>query len=130
MATPKQIYLIDGTAYIYRAYHAIRSLTNSKGFPTNAIFGFANMVIKVLREHQPDFAAIVLDAPGPTFRHEIYPEYKANRPPMPEELAVQLPRIDELIAAFRLPALRVPGVEADDIIATLTRRRLRRHAWS
>ena len=111
--------MIDGSSYIYRAYHGIRSLSTRSGFPTNAIFGFANMVLKVLRDHKPTYAAMVLDAPGPTFRHEIYPQYKANRPPMPEDLVVQMPRIDDLIAAFRVPAIRIPGMEADDIIATL-----------
>jgi len=115
----KTLFLIDGSSYIYRAYHGIRSLSTRSGFPTNAIFGFANMVLKVLRDHKPTYAAMVLDAPGPTFRHEIYPQYKANRPPMPEDLVVQMPRIDDLIAAFRVPAIRIPGMEADDIIATL-----------
>jgi DNA polymerase-1 len=115
----KTLFLIDGSSYIYRAYHGIRSLSTRSGFPTNAIFGFANMVLKVLRDHKPTYAAMVLDAPGPTFRHEIYPQYKANRPPMPEDLVIQMPRIDDLIAAFRVPAIRIPGMEADDIIATL-----------
>ena len=115
----KTLFLIDGSSYIYRAYHGIRSLSTRSGFPTNAIFGFANMVLKVLRDHKPTYAAMVLDAPGPTFRHEMYPEYKANRPPMPEDLVVQMPRIDDVIAAFKLPAVRIQGVEADDIIATL-----------
>jgi len=115
----KTLFLIDGSSYIYRAYHAIRSLSTRSGFPTNAIFGTANMLLKVLRDHNPTYAAMVLDAPGPTFRHDIYPDYKANRPPMPEDLVVQMPRIDELIDAFRLPTIRIPGVEADDIIATL-----------
>ncbi|MDF1526769.1 MAG: DNA polymerase I [bacterium] len=118
----KTLFLIDGSSYIYRAYHAIRSLSTRSGFPTNAIFGFANMVLKVLRDHKPTYAAMVLDAPGPTFRHEMYPEYKANRPPMPEDLVVQMPRIDDVIAAFKLPAIRIQGVEADDIIATLARK--------
>ncbi len=118
----KTLFLIDGSSYIYRAYHAIRSLSTRAGVPTNAIFGFANMLLKVLRDHNPTYVAMVLDAPGPTFRHEIYPEYKANRPPMPEDLVVQLPRIDDVIAAFNVSAIRIPGVEADDIIATLARR--------
>ncbi len=118
----KTLFLIDGSSYIYRAYHGIRSLSTRSGFPTNAIFGFANMVLKVLRDHNPTYAAMVLDAPGPTFRHEMYPEYKANRPPMPEDLVVQMPRIDDVIAAFKLPAIRIQGVEADDIIATLARK--------
>ena len=118
----RTLFLIDGSSYIYRAYHGIRSLSTRSGFPTNAIFGFANMVLKVLRDHKPTYAAMVLDAPGPTFRHEMYPEYKANRPPMPEDLVVQMPRIDDVIAAFKLPAIRIQGVEADDIIATLARK--------
>ncbi len=118
----KTLFLIDGSSYIYRAYHAIRGLSTRSGFPTNAIFGFANMLLKVLREHRPSFAAMVLDAPGPTFRHEAYPAYKATRPPMPEDLVVQIPRIDEVIEAFRFPTLRLSGYEADDIIATLVRR--------
>lgn len=116
------LYLIDGSSYIYRAYHAIRGLSTRDGFPTNAVFGFANMLLKILRDHQPAYIAIVLDSKGPTFRHERYPQYKANRPPMPEDLRVQLPRIEELIDAFNIPALRKEGVEADDIIATLVKR--------
>jgi len=115
----KTLFLIDGSSYIYRAYHAIRSLTTRSGFPTNAVFGFANMLLKVLRDHDPTYAVTVLDSPEPTFRHEMYPGYKANRPPMPEDLAIQLPRIDDLISAFRLPSIRIQGLEADDIIATL-----------
>ena len=115
----RTLFLIDGSSYIYRAYHAIRSLSTRSGFPTNAIFGFANMVLKVLRDHEPTYAAMVFDAPGPTFRHELYSEYKANRPPMPEDLVLQMPRIDDLVAAFNVPSIRITGVEADDIIATL-----------
>ncbi len=116
------LFLIDGSSYVYRAYHAIRSLSTRSGFPTNAIYGFSTMVLKVLRDHQPTYAAMVMDAPGPTFRHEAYPEYKANRPPMPEDLVVQMPRIDEVTTAFNLPTLRLQGMEADDIIATLARK--------
>ncbi|NOY87358.1 MAG: DNA polymerase I [Deltaproteobacteria bacterium] len=116
------LYLIDGSSYIYRAYHAIRGLSTRDGFPTNAVFGFANMLLKILRDHQPTYVAIVLDSKGPTFRHERYPQYKANRPPMPEDLRVQLPRIEELIDAFNIPALQKEGFEADDIIATLVKR--------
>ena len=116
------LFLIDGSSYVYRAYHAIRSLSTRSGFPTNAIYGFSTMVLKILRDHQPTYAAMVMDAPGPTFRHEAYPEYKANRPPMPEDLVVQMPRIDEVTTAFNLPTLRLQGMEADDIIATLARK--------
>jgi DNA polymerase-1 len=116
------LFLIDGSSYIYRAYHAIRGLTTRDGFPTNAVYGFANMLLKVIRDHEPDHLAMVFDAPGPTFRHDQYPEYKATRPPMPDDLKQQLPRIDQVVEAFNIPVLRQPGVEADDIIATLAKR--------
>ncbi len=119
---PQRLYLIDGSSYIYRAYFAIRHLSNSKGLATNAIFGFTNMLLKVVREHAPDHLAVIFDAKEPTFRKEIYPEYKANRAAMPEDLVPQIPLIKELVRAFNMPALEVPGFEADDIIATLARR--------
>ena len=119
---PQRLYLIDGSSYIYRAYFAIRHLSNSKGLATNAIFGFTNMLLKVVREHNPDHLAVIFDSKGPTFRKEIYPAYKANRAAMPEDLVPQIPLIKELVRAFNMPALEVPGFEADDIIATLARR--------
>ena len=122
MATAPQIYLIDGTAYVYRAYHAIRSLSNSQGFPTNAIFGFTRMLMKLIEERQPQFVGMFFDAKGPTFRHTRYPQYKANRPPMPEEMAAQIPHIKEVTAAFRIPVLEMDGFEADDLIGTVARR--------
>ncbi len=114
--------LIDISSYIYRAYHAIRGLTNSKGFPTNAAFGVTNMLLKVLRERQPQYLALVFDAKGPTFRHKEYTEYKAHRPPMPDELAMQLPYIQQIIQGLNLPALVQEGYEADDLICTLVHR--------
>jgi DNA polymerase-1 len=114
--------LIDISSYIYRAFHAIRGLTNSKGFPTNAAFGVTNMLLKVLRERQPRYLALAFDAKGPTFRHKEYAEYKAHRPPMPDDLAMQLPYIHQIIAGLNLPALIKEGFEADDIICTLVRR--------
>jgi len=114
------IYLIDGSSYIYRAYHTTGTLSNSKGFPTGAIFGFTNMLVKTLKDKQPKRIAVVFDSKGPTFRHEKYPDYKANRPPMPEDLRVQIPRIHEMVEAFRLPLVSIDGFEADDIIATIT----------
>ena len=122
MASAKQIYLIDGTAYIYRAYHAIRSLSNSKGLPTNAIFGFTRMLMKLIEERQPRFVGMFFDAQGPTFRHERYPAYKANRPPMPDDMAAQIPHIKAVTAAFRIPVLELEGFEADDLIGTVARR--------
>jgi len=116
----EEIYLVDGSAYIYRAYHATGGLSNSKGFPTGAAFGFTNMIVKTLKDRSPKRIAVVFDAKGPTFRHERYPEYKANRPSMPEDLRLQIPKIHEIVDAYRLPSLAVEGFEADDIIAAIT----------
>lgn len=116
------IYLIDGTAYIYRAYHAIRNLSTRQGFPTNAIFGFTQMLLKLINDKAPQYAAMVFDSKEPTFRHEIYTEYKANRPPMAEDMAIQIPPIKEIVNAFQIPVLELPGFEADDIIGTLAQK--------
>ena len=121
MTEEKTIYLIDGTAYIHRAYHAIRGLANSKGLPTNAIFGFTRMLMKLMEDRQPEYVGMFFDAKGPTFRHEMYANYKANRPPMPEDMAVQIPYIKEVTAAFNLPIIEMQGYEADDLIGTLAR---------
>jgi len=93
MTEEKTIYLIDGTAYIHRAYHAIRGLTNSKGLPTNAVFGFTRMLIKLMDDRNPEYVGMFFDARGPTFRHDMYADYKAYRPPMPDDMAVQIPYI-------------------------------------
>lgn len=116
---PQRLFLIDGSSYIYRAYYAIRHLSNSQGMATNAIYGFTNMLLKVMREQQPDQLAVIFDSKGPTFRKEIYPEYKANRSAMPEDLVPQIPYIKRVVEAFNLPGIEKPGYEADDIIATL-----------
>ncbi|MCL5062599.1 MAG: hypothetical protein M1443_05245 [Nitrospirae bacterium] len=116
------LYLIDGNSYFYRAYHAIRGLTNSKGFPTNAIYGFTNMILKIIREKKPDAVAIAFDSPVPTERHRIYEEYKAQRPETPDDLVVQIPHIKEIIKAFNMPAFEMPGYEADDIICTIAKK--------
>lgn len=115
------IYLVDGSSYIHRAYHAIRDLTNSKGFPTNAIYGVLRMLIKLLKEKTPRYVSVVFDSKGPNFRHQIFPEYKANRPPLPESLVVQIPIIKELVAALGLHSLEMEGYEADDLIGSLAR---------
>ena len=115
------IYLIDGTAYIYRAYHAIRNLSNSKGLPTNAVFGFARMLIKFMAERLPRYAVMFFDAKGPTFRHQIYDDYKANRPPMLEDMAVQIPYIKKVTTGFNIPIIEMQGFEADDLIGTVSR---------
>jgi DNA polymerase I len=119
MSDDKTVYLIDGSAYIYRAYHAIRNLSSSKGLPTNAVFGFSRMLINLMETKTPEYLAVCFDVKGPTFRHEIYPDYKANRPPMPEDLIEQIPWIKKVVAAFRIPVVEVQGYEADDLIGTL-----------
>ncbi|MBW2594313.1 MAG: DNA polymerase I, partial [Deltaproteobacteria bacterium] len=115
----KTIYLIDGTAYIHRAYHAIRNLTNSNGLPTNAVYGFTRMLIKLLEDRNPQYIVILFDTKGPTFRHKMFDKYKANRPPMPEDMALQIPYIKEITSAFNLSQIEMPGFEADDLIGTL-----------
>jgi DNA polymerase-1 len=117
-----KLFLIDGSSYIYRAFFALPPLSNSKGFPTNATLGFTNMLLKVLREKKPDYLAVVFDAPGPTFRHEVFGNYKANRPPMPENLRPQVPHIKEVVKALRLPLLEEEGYEADDLIGAITKK--------
>ncbi len=119
---PQRIYLVDGTGFIFRAYFAIRGLTDSKGRPTNAVFGVARLLLRLLREHEPSHIAVVFDAPGKTFRSDLYPEYKATRPPVPEDLIAQIPLIDRLVEALGMPTLRISGVEADDVMGTLCRR--------
>ncbi len=117
----KILYLIDGSSYIYRAYHAVRHLSTTKGLPTNATFGFSNMLLKLLADRNPERMAMAFDAKGPTFRHEIYEAYKANRPPMPEDLAVQIPYIKQVVEGMNITSLELAGYEADDIIGTLAR---------
>jgi len=111
--------LIDGSSYLYRAFHALPPLTNSQGEPTGALHGVLTMIQKLIREELPQHVAVVFDAPGKTFRDELYAEYKANRPPMPDELRSQVEPILEAVKAMGLPLLRVEGVEADDVIGTL-----------
>lgn len=116
------LFLIDGNNYVFRAFYAIPSLTNSKGFPTNAIYGFATMLIRIIKEWKPDYIAVAFDVKGPTFRHEAYELYKATRRAMPETLIPQIPYIKDMIRGFSIPVLEKPGIEADDIIGTLARR--------
>jgi DNA polymerase-1 len=116
------LYLIDATATIHRAYHAIRGLSTSTGLPTNAVFGFTRMLIKLLHDWSPEYIALCFDSKEKTFRHEMYSDYKANRPPMPEDMRVQLPYIREIVEGFRLPVIELPGFEADDLIGTLAAR--------
>lgn len=118
----EEIYLIDGSAYIYRAYHAIAPLSNSKGMPTHAVLGFINMVKRLIREKNPKYLVIAFDSRGPVFRHQLYDKYKANRPPMPEDLSVQIPFIKRFVAASNVLMLEEQDVEADDIIASVSKR--------
>ncbi|AMP88268.1 DNA polymerase I [Legionella pneumophila] len=113
--------LIDGSSYFFRAFHALPPLTNSKGQPTGAIYGVANMIKKIIKDYQPKEIAVVFDAKGKTFRDEWYSEYKAHRPPMPQELSSQFQPLIELLQAMGLPLLIIDGVEADDVIGTLAK---------
>ena len=119
--TENQLFLIDGSAFLYRAFHAIRSLSTAQGHPTNATFGFTRILLKLLKEKKPTHAAVLFDVKGPTFRHEMYEDYKANRPPMPEEMAVQIPDIKRMIKALNIPIVEKQGFEADDLTGTLAR---------
>ena len=114
-----RLFLIDGSGYVYRAFHALPALSTSRGVPTNAVLGFANMLAKLLREHPPEHIAVVFDAPGATFRDALYEGYKEARPAMPDELRPQIPYIRRLVEALRLPVIEEPGVEADDVLGTL-----------
>ena len=116
------LYLIDGNSYVYRAYYAIKVLSNSKGFPTNAVYGFTNMLLKIIREKKPDAVVVAFDSPVPTERHRMYEAYKAQRPETPGDLVLQLPYIRKMVSAFQIPIFEMPGYEADDIIATIARK--------
>ncbi|HEV7986718.1 MAG TPA: 5'-3' exonuclease H3TH domain-containing protein, partial [Steroidobacteraceae bacterium] len=121
MTAPERpdLVLIDGSSYLYRAFHALPPLTNSKGAPTGAVYGVLNMLSKFIREYSPPHIGVVFDAPGKTFRDELFAEYKANRPPMPDDLRSQLEPLLAAVEALGLPVLRIDGVEADDVIGTL-----------
>jgi DNA polymerase I len=116
------LFLIDGSNYVYRAFYAIRELSNSKGFPTNAIYGFTTMLLKLLRDWKPQYIAVVFDLKGPTFRHEAFQAYKATRRATPDDLILQIPCIKDIIRGFSIPVLEMQGLEADDIIGTLARK--------
>jgi len=118
----KPVLLVDGSSYLYRAYHALPPLTNSKGHPTGAIYGVLNMLKSLLTQYEPEYIAVIFDAKGKTFRDELYPQYKANRPPMPDDLRQQIEALHNIIEASGLPLLAIPGVEADDVIGTLTQK--------
>ncbi|MFH1731151.1 MAG: 5'-3' exonuclease H3TH domain-containing protein, partial [Planctomycetota bacterium] len=118
----KKLFLIDGHAHCYKAFYAIPHLSSPDGRPTNAVYGFTGMLLKVLREQKPDYIAAVFDTPAPTFRHERFAEYKAQRKPMPDDLRPQIDLIKEVVEAANVTMLAVPGYEADDVIGTLAKR--------
>ncbi len=117
----KPLVLVDGSSYLYRAFHALPALTNSRGEPTGAVYGVANMLRRLLKDYEPECMAVVFDAKGKTFRDELYDKYKAHRPPMPDELRSQIEPLHEVVRAMGLPLLIIEGVEADDVIGTLAR---------
>jgi len=117
-----RVHLIDGTLYIYRAFFALPPMSDSRGLPTNAIYGFTNMLLKVLREKSPEHIVVVFDAGGETERHREFEAYKAQRPPMPDTLAPQIPYVYRVVEALQVPTLMEEGYEADDIIGTLATR--------
>lgn len=119
MSRAPDLVLVDGSSYLYRAFHALPSFSNSRGEPTGAVFGVLNMLLKFVKDYQPKCMAVVFDASGKTFRDEIFTEYKANRTPMPDDLRAQVEPLLAIIKAQGLPLLRIPGVEADDVIGTL-----------
>ncbi len=121
MTTTQPLILVDGSSYLFRAYHALPPLTNSKGEPTGAIVGVLNMLKRLLDEYHPEHVAVVFDAPGGSFRNEIYSEYKANRAEMPDELREQIQPLHDIIRAMGLPLIIEKGVEADDVIGTLAK---------
>ncbi len=122
MSKPPTLLLVDGSSYLYRAFHALPPLTSSRGEPTGAVYGVLNMLSKNIKEQAPDYVGIVFDAPGKTFRDDIFAEYKAQREPMPDDLRRQTEPLLEAVAALGLPVLRIEGVEADDVIGTLAQR--------
>lgn len=119
--TPKPLILVDGSSYLYRAFHALPPLTNSRDEPTGAIYGVTNMLRRLLNEYEPEHIAVVFDAKGKTFRDDLFEHYKAHRPPMPDDLRRQIEPLHEVVRAMGLPLLIEEGVEADDVIGTLAR---------
>ena len=118
----KKLVLIDGHSILHRAFYGVPDLTNSEGLHTNAIYGFLNILFKILEEEAPDYLTVAFDVHAPTFRHEIYKEYKGTRKPMPQELREQVPVLKEVLKAMGIRLMEQAGLEADDILGTLARR--------
>jgi len=119
--TPNRLILVDGSSFLFRAYHAVPPLTSPSGVPTNAIHGVTNMLRKLVAEYHSDYITVVFDAPGKTFRNDLYEQYKAHRPPMPDDLRVQIEPLHKLIRAMGLPLIIEPGIEADDVLGVLAK---------
>lgn len=115
----KRLFLIDGNSLLYRSYYAIHKLSNSKGFPTNAIYGFVSMLRKIIKQEKPHYLGIAFDVKGPTIRHKMFKDYKANRKPMPEDLVLQIPVLKKVINALNIPFFEYENYEADDVLGSL-----------
>lgn len=122
MTSRKRLYLVDGANYVFRAYYALPNLSNSKGFPTGALLGYTQMLLKLIRDHRPDYIAVCFDRPEPTFRDKLYEKYKANRKEPPDDLAEQFPYVQPLTEAMGLAVVEMPGFEADDLIGAIAKR--------
>lgn len=122
MADQKPFVLVDGSSYLFRAFYALPPLSNSSGEPTGAVLGVTNMLLRLIQDYDPEHIAVVFDAGGKTFRDELFEQYKAHRPPMPDDLRAQVPALLDIVPALGLPLLRIEGVEADDVIGTLVRK--------
>src|SRR5580704_7612675 len=119
--TNGSLYVLDAFALIFQVFHAIPEMSSPTGVPTNALFGFTRDLIALRLEKKPEYLLCAFDPPGPTFRDKLFPEYKAHRKPMPEELRVQIPLIQQVVEAMRIPLLSKEGFEADDVLATVAR---------
>ena len=118
----EKIVLIDGHSILNRAFYGVPDLTNSEGLHTNAVYGFLNIMFKILEEEKPDYLAVAFDLKAPTFRHKMYAEYKGTRKPMPQELHQQVPVIQDMLRAMEIPLLMLEGYEADDLLGTVSKR--------
>jgi DNA polymerase I len=121
MSDRDQFYILDGMYYVFRGFYAVRGMRNSKGMPTNALYAFTSMLLNVIRDHNPAYLVVAFDPPGPSFRNDLFPDYKANREAPPEDLVPQFPHFRRIVEALTIPVLEIPGYEADDVIGTAVR---------
>lgn len=122
MASQQCLYIIDGHSLLYRAFFAVPPFTTSKGIPTNAVYGVTKMILKLIKDKNPDYLVVVFDAKGPTFRTQAYEQYKAHRPKMPDQLIEQRPYVQRMVDALHIKTFEIPGIEADDVIGTLSKK--------